>query len=57
MKKLITTLDHLNRKERFFLVASAVVGEPRFRIHRNFRDQVKRATGITIPTTARAWVD
>ena len=57
MVDLVTMLDRFNRKERFFLVASAVVGKPQFRLSSKFRGEVKSALGLEVPVDATAWVD
>lgn len=47
---LVEKLERFNRKERFFLVAQAVVGSPKsFGLHPAYREKLAEALGIPIP--------
>jgi hypothetical protein len=53
MNELISLLESLNRKERFFLVGEAL-GNRSFRLGKNFRISLENASGVSIPPDA--WV-
>ena len=51
MNELISLLESLNRKERFFLVGEAL-GNRSFRLGQNFRISLENASGVSIPPDA-----
>lgn len=51
---LLEWLDALNRKERYYLVNQALGG---FGLAPQFRDAIRNATGVRVPSNAYAWMD
>lgn len=56
MSILIDNLSKLNRKERFFLIGTAL-GNPEFKLDRLFRQKLSDEFGVAVPNTAYVAMD
>ena len=56
MNEIISNLKAFNRKERYYLVGSAL-GKPDFKLCEEFKEQVERAFGLSIPEDGFAAMD
>jgi len=56
MNSIVKNLNQFNRKERFFLVGTAL-GNPQFRLCTSFREKVGNAFNLQIPDSAFAAMD